>query len=45
MSNGILSALYELNKSGYTRRKCFISYYAGDSLAVEKFITDSRMFL
>lgn len=42
MSNGILSALYELNKSGYTRRKCFISYYAGDSLAVEKFITDFK---
>lgn len=42
MSNGILSALYELNKSGDTRRKCFISYYAGDSVAVEKFITDFK---
>lgn len=42
MSNGILTALYEFNKSGDTRRKCFISYYAGDSLAVGKFISDFK---
>lgn len=46
MTNTLYGELLRTHSGNYVRRKCFISYYAGDEVAVEKFITDfSEVFI
>lgn len=40
MTNTLISELLRSQNGSSVRRKCFISYYAGDEVAVEKFILD-----